>query len=255
MNRSLVAGRAWIPILIAGATLGVVAIRSMASAQRHDPGDAAQVVAAVLAAEPAGWDVAASDFRRSTDLRRGTELIRQLAKTTGTEPGVQLALALVPESIDADTAADLLVDWLRGRRAFGMEAALALGRTGRTRAAAAVVRMALEAEREWSERAGLVAALCRLDDPRKHADLVRAALLAGTPYVDDVTIERFALPSPARQALERTVILDALRKSGVVPLDLLEAVDPDAPWPRLAATVDAVHAVLVAAGTDDGTPR
>ena len=206
--------------------------------------------AKVLAAEPASWANAARVFRADLTPSKGADLM-ELLVASPSAPGAQVALALVAESVPDDLANSFLQEWLHERRPYGHEAALALSRLEPTPARAAFLDgIFADSELSWTTRAAALAGAIRTGGFASRIDAIRAAFLAGTAWIPPELATRFAIPSNMRQALERTMLRDALTE--VVPrklLPLIASVDPDAPWPALRQRVDRLVEALA------GEPR
>lgn len=154
-------------------------------------------------------------------------------------PGRQAAVFALGELGDLD-ASPFLIQELGDPGPSAYEAALALGKLGGSDAVEPL-REAAETHGTSTElRTAAASALLDLGRPDLAAPLLKAVLLAGTPFGRELA-ERHGLPDKTRWALERQLCVDAIRRfTGGETFGM----DPDSSWPRLRDGVDAFAAYL-----------
>jgi len=145
-------------------------------------------------------------------------------------PGRQAAIHLLGEWRHPDATADaLLQELVAAGGPDATEAALALGKRQNRNAVPLLVTTVQNHDVDITVRAAAACALLDLDEPQHAVPLMRAVLLAATPYGQQLEQEH-GLPLKTRWALERYMVIEAIRRfSGGQTFGL----DEDAPWPTL----------------------
>lgn len=144
--------------------------------------------------------------------------------------GRQAAIHLLGQWHQANPATDtFLRELVAARGADAAEAALAIGRRKDRKAVPQLVATVQDRTLATAVRTAAACALLDLDEPQHAVPLMRAVLLAASPYGADLEQEQ-GLPHKTRWALERYMIIEAVRRfSGGDTFGL----DEDAPWPKL----------------------
>lgn len=183
---------------------------------------------ALVVAPPATWPE-----RVRAVLAHGPEaaghLVTALQEAPPEAPGRRAALAALG-ALGGPSARAHLEAVARSAGPAADEAALALGRLPRAQSSIDLLRKtARDRNRGSVIRAAAVAALLDLRAAAPLADLVEAILVAGTPQGIG-RARRLGLPQKTRWALERHLLIEAIRRR-TKGEDF--GLDPDAPWPRL----------------------
>ena len=172
------------------------------------------------------------DYRSAgVDIDAGEELveaIKPLARGT-MRPGADAALGGFGGFFDP-AAAGYLQELVESNGADATEAALALGRLGDRRAIPLLVTTVQNHTLAVGTRTAAACALLDLNEPTPAVPLLRAVLLAATPYEREPEQQGLPRKGPPRWAYERYMAIEAIRRfSGGKTFGL----DEDAPWPRL----------------------
>jgi HEAT repeat protein len=197
--------------------------------------DSDAAVRALADSGPGRWHETLPPVLRSGPAA-GAPLRRELARQPQA-PGRQAVVAALGRSGDDRAAAELL-RLVATRDPDAAEAAIALGACGSAAAWPALREAACDAQAPTRLRAAAAAALLRLGERQTSVPLLAALLLASTPQGRE-RARTHALPFQTRWAEERWLAIDAIAQACDGETFGL---DPDAPWPRLAAGVEQFEA-------------
>ncbi|MHC4515032.1 MAG: HEAT repeat domain-containing protein [Planctomycetota bacterium] len=180
----------------------------------------------LVAAPPADWPV---HWRAVHALGpRATESLVHCLRENRNGSGRQAAIHLLGER-RRPAAASYLRELVQARGADATEAALALGKLPDHTATGLLVTTVQNQDLAIGTRTAAACALLDLDQPQHAVPLMRAVLLAATPYGSELEREH-GLPRKTRWAYERYMVIEAVRRfSNGNTFGL----DEDAPWPQL----------------------
>lgn len=183
---------------------------------------------ALVAAPPAEWT---EHWRTVQALGPDTApaLVRCL-KEDSNGPGRQAAIHLLGEWRHPDPATDTyLRELVAAKGADATEAALAIGKRNDRTAVPLLVATVQDHSLAVATRTAAACTLLDFDEPQHAVPLMRAVLLAATPYGNELEQEQ-GLPHKTRWALERYMIIEAVRRFSN---GRTFGLDEDAPWPTL----------------------
>lgn len=181
----------------------------------------------LVAASPGDWP---AHWQRVRDLGSGaTPALVAALQSSPDGPGAQAGIHLLGVLGD-EAARDYLEAIVVDGTDHATEAALALGKLG-GEASVALLRGVVDArDAKVPTRAAAAAALVTLGHGPTIIDFLEAIFLAATPHTGETSRKHFLPRQKSRWALERYVILEALRArypTHVWPLD------EDGSWPAL----------------------
>lgn len=183
---------------------------------------------ALVAAPPDAWR---EHWHKVHDLGPETTpvLVRCLEENP-TGPGRQAAIHLLGEWRHPDRAADAFLQGLvKAGSPDATAAALAIGKRQDRTAVPLLVATVKDHSVPVTTRTAAACALLDLGETQQAVPLLRAVLLAATPYGHQLEREQ-GLPLKTTWALERYMVIEAIRRFSH---GKTFGLDEDAPWPTL----------------------
>ncbi len=209
-------------------TPAVLPLLLLAAAGCQDTSLRMEPCRALVAAPPAAWP---EHWRTVHALGPDTTpaLVRTLRENRS-GPGRQAAIHLLGEWRHPDPSADAyLRELVKAKGADATDAALAIGKRKDQAAVPLLVATVQDQNLAIATRTAAACTLLDFDEPQHAVPLMRAVLLAATPYGHQLEQEQ-GLPRKTRWALERYMVIEAVRRFSD---GRTFGLDEDAPWPTL----------------------
>ncbi len=213
-------------------------LAACASPEAAVPEPLRAAAASLVAAPPGSWPEAARPVLEAGG--DATPALIQAIDANPDGPGVQPALAVLGE-FGRPAAVPLLERWLDDDRIGAYEAALSLGHMRAERSRSRLRATMSDPDRPAVMRTAAACALLDLGAVTDATPLLHAVLIAGTPAGVEPAAQH-GLPDKPRWALERNLVIDAVKRhTGGEDFGL----DADSPWPKLSEAAARCRAALL----------